>query len=150
MRAAAWFRATGVVLVLFAAGHTFGFLKFRPATSDGLAVWDAMNAVHFAFGNSLRSYGELYRGFGLFITVFYLFEAWLAWSLGAMSRRSVGETERVAGALLALQIAGLGLSLEYFGAGPSSLSVVAIVGLAGGLWSLRSVRQRVTSAVVAV
>jgi hypothetical protein len=149
MRAAAWFRATGVVLLLFAAGHTLGFLKFRPATPDGLEVWDAMNAVHFAFGSSLRSYGELYRGFGLFITAFYLFEAWLAWSLGGISQRSGGEAGRVAWALLALQIVGLGLSLEYFGAGPASLSALAIVGLAGGLWSLRSARQRAASAAVA-
>ena len=149
MRAAVWFRATGGVLALFAAGHTLGFLKFRPATSGGLEVWDAMNAVHFAMGSSLRSYGELYRGFGLFITTFYLFEAWLAWSLGAMSQRSGGEAGRLAWALLALQIVGLGLSLEYFGAGPVSLSVVAIACLAGGLWSLRSVRQRGPSAMVA-
>ena len=141
MRAAAWFRATGMVLLLFAAGHTLGFLKFRPATPDGLAVWDAMQRVYFAQGSALHSYGEFYRGFGLFISAFYLFAAWLAWSLGRMSQRPDGEAGRLAAGLLMLQCAGLGLAFKYFGGPPAVLSVVAVVCLGMGLVSLRRQAQ---------
>jgi len=46
-----------VLFVLFAAGHTFGFLNFKPPTAEGLAVRDAMNNLHF--GADL-SYGAFY------------------------------------------------------------------------------------------
>jgi hypothetical protein len=82
MRAALWFRATAIALLLMAAGHTYGFLGFRPPTAEGLAVWTSMNQVRFAVGHSTYSYGGFYVGFGLFISAFYLFTAWLAWVVG--------------------------------------------------------------------
>jgi hypothetical protein len=141
MRAAAWFRATGVVLLLFAAGHTLGFLKFRPATAAGLAVLDAMQRVYFAQGSRMHSYGEFYRGFGLFISAFYLFTAWLAWSLGSMSERALDEARRLAWGLVLLQCVGLGLAFEYFGGAPAVLSVVTVVCMGMGLVSLRRQTQ---------
>jgi len=41
----------------------------------------AMNDVHFTAKHGTYSYGEFYMGFGLFISAFYLLEAWLAWFL---------------------------------------------------------------------
>jgi len=43
MKAVTLYRIASVLLVLFAAGHTFGFLKFKPSSAEGLAVRDAMN-----------------------------------------------------------------------------------------------------------
>lgn len=75
VKAATWFRITSVLLLLFAAGHTFGFLTFRPATAEGQAVWAAMNGVRFAAGHGTSSYRGFYVGFGLFVSSFYVFEA---------------------------------------------------------------------------
>lgn len=47
MKASTWFRIAFVVMLLFAAGHTFGFLTFRASTADGQAVRAAMDTVHF-------------------------------------------------------------------------------------------------------
>jgi hypothetical protein len=132
MKAATWFRITAVVMLLFAAGHTFGFLTFRAETPEGQAVFTAMNDVHFTAKHGTYSYGEFYMGFGLFISAFYLFEAWLAWFLGRMAARGVGETRAIAWALCALQVAGVGLSLRYFGAPQVFFSVLAGVCLGMG------------------
>lgn len=43
------YRIAAGVLLLFAVGHTLGFLTFRPASAEGLAVYDAMNSVRFEF-----------------------------------------------------------------------------------------------------
>jgi hypothetical protein len=125
------------VLLLFAAGHSYGFLSFRPASVEGLAVWNAMNEARFAVGRSTHSYAEFYRGFGLFVTAFYLFAACLSWMLGGMAGRARDEAMRLAGAMLALQCVGLGLALKYFGAGPAVLSTIAAACLALGMLSLR-------------
>ena len=83
MRPIVWFRVTAVLFLLFAAGHTFGFLTFRPPSVEGQNVWTAMNNVRFTLGSSTYSYGNFYLGFGLIITAFQLFVAWLSWVLDA-------------------------------------------------------------------
>jgi hypothetical protein len=132
VKAATWFRITSVVILLFAAGHTFGFLTFRASTVEGQAVWAAMNSVHFAAKHGTYSYGGFYVGFGLFVSTFYLFEAWLVWFLGRMADRGVMEARTIAWGLCALQVVGVGLSVRYFAAAPAVLSGVAAIGLAMG------------------
>lgn len=60
MKAIMLYRIASVLLVLFAAGHTFGFLKFKPPTAEGLAVRDAMNNVHFQVGGHFQLWGLLH------------------------------------------------------------------------------------------
>ena len=67
MTATLLYRIAAVVLLLFAAGHTFGFLKFQPPTPEGVAVRDAMDNVQFKLGSRSYTYGDFYRGFGLFV-----------------------------------------------------------------------------------
>lgn len=40
MRSIWLYRTAAVLFVPFAAGHTFGFLSFRPPDAAGLAVWE--------------------------------------------------------------------------------------------------------------
>lgn len=47
MNATLLYRIASVLLLLFAVGHTIGFLNFKPPTPEGVAVRDAMNNVHF-------------------------------------------------------------------------------------------------------
>ena len=132
MKSATWFRIAFVVMLLMAAGHTFGFLTFRPATAEGQEVWEAMNSVHFAAKHGTYSYGEFYVGFGLFVSASYVFEAWLMWFLGRMAWRGVAEARAIAWALCGLQVVGVGLSLRYFAAAPAMLSLLAAVCLGMG------------------
>lgn len=87
MKATLLYRVAAVVFVLFAAGHTFGFLTFRPASAEGLSVFNAMNTVHFQAKGATFSYGGWYKGFGLSISASTLFEAVVAWHLGELAVR---------------------------------------------------------------
>ena len=134
MRARVWFRIAAVMLLFFAAGHTYGFLAFRPSSAEGREVWAAMNKVRFAEGAATFSYGAFYKGFGLSITSFQIFAAFLSWLLGSMAERGVPDTRRIAWGMFALQAWGVVLSLRYFSIGPAVLSVVtALCFLAGAI-----------------
>ena len=114
MSATTLYRIASVLLVLFAAGHTLGFLKFKPPTPEALAVRDAMHNVHFQVGSTSFSYEGFYRGFGLFISAELLFSAYLAWYLGSLAARSPQSIGHLGWAFFALQLASLTLSLIYF------------------------------------
>ena len=134
MTATVLFKIACVVLILFAAGHTFGFLTFKPPSPEGLAVYDAMNNVHFQVGGSKFSYGNFYRGFGLSITVFMLFEAFLAWQLGLLAGSHPGATVVLGWALCAVQVVSVILSWIYFSAVPATFSLAVAVCLGWASW----------------
>jgi hypothetical protein len=48
MKRAVLRKIASVLLLLFAAGHNFGFLRFTPPTVEGRAVYESMNSVHFS------------------------------------------------------------------------------------------------------
>ncbi|HEY4355437.1 MAG TPA: hypothetical protein VGN16_06800 [Acidobacteriaceae bacterium] len=146
MKPVLWFRVSAVILFLFAAGHTFGFLTFRPTSAEGQAVWSAMNNVHFSEGGATFSYGNFYLGLGLFITFIDLFFAWMAWRLASMARRGVSDTSAIAWGMCALQVIGLVLSLRYLGIPPVVFSAIAAGCLAMGALSA-SRQARLTGSV---
>ncbi|HXH94353.1 MAG TPA: hypothetical protein VNN25_22440 [Thermoanaerobaculia bacterium] len=114
MSATVLYRIAAIVLILFAAGHTAGFLTFKPPSAEGTAVRDAMNGVHFAFGGKTYTYGGFYKGFGLTITVYLLFSAVLAWHLGGLAAAHPEAIGILGWAFFALQIASLVLTWMYF------------------------------------
>jgi hypothetical protein len=125
--ATVWFRISAVILLLFAVGHTLGFLTFKPPTEQGMAVREAMTNVHFQVGGKIFSYGGFYRGFGLSATISMLFEGFLCWFLGGLARRHPREIAPIGWALVVQQIAGMVLSLLYFGVPAIFLSAVLTV-----------------------
>lgn len=126
------YRIAAVLLILFAAAHTFGFLSFTPPTPEGVAVRDAMNNVHFQIRNHSYSYGNFYRGFGLFATAYLLFVAFLAWHLGAIAAKHPQAIGSLAWVFFGLQLVSMALSWIYFAPPPaiSSGLVAACVGWA--------------------
>ncbi len=57
MTATLLYRISAFVLVLFAAGHTLGFMKFTAPTPEGVAVQQAMDNVRFSLGGKSLTYG---------------------------------------------------------------------------------------------
>jgi hypothetical protein len=132
------FRIAAVIFLLFAAGHSFGFLSFRPATPEAQAVWNGMQNVRFggtATDVPRFSYGGFYIGFGLTITAFLLFQAWLSWLCGDMAAKSSPESCSIGLALAGLQIVGGVVSLKFFSIGPAIFS--ALLALLLGFSALR-------------
>lgn len=134
MKALTLYRIASVLLVLFAAGHTVGFLKFKPSSAEGLAVRGAMNNVHFQVGGSTFSYGGFYTGFGLYITLYLLFSAFLAWHLGSVTNSNPQAIGVLGGVFCAVQVVSLILSWKYFSAAPAVFSAAVAICLGWAAW----------------
>jgi len=134
MTARLLYRIAAVVLVVFAAGHTFGFLSFRPPSPEGLAVYEAMNSVQFEFAGASYSYAKFYTGFGLTVTAYMLFGAFLAWHLGSLTASHPRAIGALAWAFAAVQLACLALSVLYFFLVPVLFSAAVVVCLVWAAW----------------
>ena len=130
MKAQVLYRIASVLLIVFAIGHTVGFLKFKPPSAEGQAVWESMNNVHFQLGRSTFTYARFYLGFGLFCTLYLLFMAFLAWHLGGLARNNPHAIGALGWAFFLVQVVSLVLSWIYFLAPPVILS--ALVALCAG------------------
>ena len=139
MRPTALYRIAAVLLLLFACGHTSGFLGFKPSSPEGLAALSAMNSVAFDFEGNSRTYGGFYVGFGLTVTAYLLFSAFVAWQLGRMASSQPGSVAPLAWALVAVQLVSLALSVKYFFLVPVIFSAVVSVCLVWATWQLRRV-----------
>jgi hypothetical protein len=134
MKATLLYRIAAVLFILFAAGHTIGFLTFKPASQEGVAIWDSMNNVHFQVGKASFTYGGFYLGFGLFATLYLLFSAFLAWHLGALALRNPGAIGALGWAFCATQVVSLVLSWRYFLLPPVVLSALLTICLGWATW----------------
>ncbi len=134
MKPAILFRVAAVLYLLFAIGHTFGFLTFKPPTEEAQAVRESMNTVHFVMQDKILSYGGFYRGFGLAITGAILLQAFFCWYLGSMARHGNPAVVPLGSALFAQQLASQGLSWLYFGLPPVILGTIVAIILALATW----------------
>ena len=137
MSATLLYRIASVVLILFAAGHTTGFLTFKPASPEGIAVHDAMDSVHFTVGSNSFTYGGFYRGFGLYITAYLLFSALVAWHLGGVAASRPDAIGILGWAFFALQLASIVLSWLYFFPVTAVFSAAAAVCVGWANWLAR-------------
>jgi len=128
------YRIAAVLLILFAAGHTVGFLRFQPPTPEAAAVRDAMTNVHFQVRGSSFSYGGFYVGFGLFATLYLLFAAFLAWHLGNVAATNPHAIGALAWGFVAVQVVSFALSWIYFAPPPAILSALVAACLGWAAW----------------
>lgn len=137
MKATLLYRIAAIIFVLFAVGHTYGFLSLRVPSAEGRAVFDAMNTVRFVVHDRSYSYGEFYRGFGLSCTVSMVLSAFLAWHLGELARLAPSAIGALGWIFFVAQLAGLVLSLLYFGIPPAALSALVVILTGCAAWLAR-------------
>lgn len=125
MRPTLFYRIAAIVNLLFAAGHTAGFLSFQPKSAAGQAAVRAM-AVAFVADGTRYSYADFYRGFGLNCTLAMLLIAVWSWWLGSLAKATPRATIVPGTALLTYQIGGLVLALLYFPLPPVLFLVVLL------------------------
>lgn len=133
------YRIASVLYVLLAATHTVGFLRFVPPTVEGVAVRDAMFNTHFALRGGAFSYGGFYNGFGLSVSVYMLFAAFLAWHLGSLAKRDPSALGALGFVFCAMQIAQVVLCFVYFFTAPIVFESLIAVVLALAAWRVRVV-----------
>jgi hypothetical protein len=134
MNAALLYRIAAVVFLLFAAGHTYGFLSLRPPSAEGRAVFEAMNTVEFEVSGRSYTYGKFYRGFGLSATASLILSAFLSWHLGQLARSSPAAIGSLGWVFFGVQVAGVVLNFLYFGPPPMVLSAVVSIILGLAAW----------------
>jgi len=93
--------------------------------------------VHFEFNGAARSYGEFYTGFGLMVTAYLLFFAFLAWHLGGLAVSRPQAIGALSWAFATVQLASLVLSIVYFFVVPAVMSAVIVVCLLWAAWLVR-------------
>ncbi|HLW54751.1 MAG TPA: hypothetical protein VKW06_18085 [Candidatus Angelobacter sp.] len=138
MTATVLYRIAAVLFLLFATGHTLGFLNFKPANQEGVAVFEGMTKVRLAIGNGQRTYNDFYRGFGLYCTAYLLFAAYLAWFLGGLARSNPAAVGTLGWAFFVLQLVSLGLSWIYFLPPPVILSVLVSICTGWAAWLVKA------------
>lgn len=134
MTATSLFRIASVLLLLFAFGHTVGFLKFRPPIPEGEAVRREMNNVHFQVRGKTYSYGGFYVGFGLFNTLFLVFASVLAWHLGNLASRDPQAIGPIGWALCLVMVGSLVLCWAWFNNIAVAFSAVLAICLGLASW----------------
>src|SRR5947208_16305381 len=95
MKAPIHYRISSVLLLLFAAGHTFGFRQNNPEWGAD-AVLGLMRSVHFDAQGFTRTYWDFFSAFGLFFSVFLSFAAVLAWLLGGLPAETLARVREFA------------------------------------------------------
>ena len=133
------YRIASILLVLFAAAHTAGFLRFVPPSAEGIAVRDAMYNVHFALRDGTYTYGGFYNGFGLSVSVYLLFAAFLAWHLGTLAARDPKAIGMLGWMFCAVEIAQVAICVKYFFLPPIVFTVVVALCLGAAAWRVRSI-----------
>jgi hypothetical protein len=141
LKASTFYRIAAVLILLFAIGHTVGFLQSDPKWGvDSLLL--SMKSTHFDIQGFSRSYWDFFLGFGLFVTVFLLFAAVLAWQLGGVALETLGTMRGIAWAFALCFVAITVLSWRYFFAIPIVLSSLITVCLILAAWLSSKVEVR--------
>ena len=133
MKAPIFYRISSVLLLLFAAGHTFGFRQNNPEWGAD-AVLGLMRSVHFDAQGFTRTYWDFFSAFGFFFSVFLLFAAVLAWLLGGLPAETLARVRGIAWALAICFAAVTALSWRYTFTTPIVFSMLVTVGLIAAAW----------------
>ena len=133
MKAPILYRISSVLLLLFAAGHTLGFRETDPKWGVDSLI-GSMRSVRFDVQGFSRTYWDFYVGFGLFVSVFLVFAAALAWQLGGLGPKTSALARGPAWALVVCFAAVTILSWRYLFVVPVVFSTAITVCLAAAAW----------------
>ena len=133
VKATILYRISSVLLLLFAAGHTLGFRKTDPKWGVDSLI-GSMRSVRFDAQGFSRTYWDFYVGFGLFVSVFLVFTAVLAWQLGGLAPETLALMRGPAWALVICFAAVTILSWRYFFTAPIVFAIVITVCLTAAAW----------------
>ena len=127
------YRIASVLLVVLAVGHTLGFRKIdRKWGVDSLV--GGMRSIHFEVQGFSRTYWDFYVGCGLFVSVFLLFMAVLAWQLAGLPVQTLAALRGTVWSLGVCFVAVAFLNWRYFFLVPILLSILIIAFLIVGAW----------------
>ena len=131
-----FYRIAGILILLFDVGHSVAYPWSDPAWGVDLA---AIRSSHFNVLGSSRTYWDFYVGHGLFVSVFLLVAAVLAWQLGSLPAQTRLLLRSTAWVLVLCFAAITVLSWVYFFVIPTAFSSLITICLAMGAWRSQAV-----------
>jgi hypothetical protein len=126
LKPAIFYRIASVLLLLFAALHTFGFRQVDPSWGVDSLI-SSMRSIHFDIMGSSRTYWDFFVGFGLFFSVFLVFTAVLAWQLGGLPDQTLAPMRGTAWALVICFVAVTIVCLRFAFIIPTVLSILILL-----------------------
>lgn len=126
MRASILYRISSVLILLFAIGHTLGFRQTDPAWGIDQTL-AALKQITFSVQGFHRNYYDFYVGSGLFVTVFMLFTAVLAWQLGRLPAATLAQLLWITWGLALAYAGSLIISVCYFFTAPLIFSILIVL-----------------------
>lgn len=133
MKASLFYRMAAGLILLFDIGHTLGFRQSDPTWGVDTLL-SSMRSIHFEVQGFSRTYWDLFVGAGLFVSVFLLFAAVLAWQLGGLSAETLARMRPTAWALALCFVALTILSFKYLFLAPIVFSLLITVCLVVAAW----------------
>jgi hypothetical protein len=133
MKATALYRTASILLVVAAAGNTYGVVRFWQAGG-------AMNSVPLPEDHRV-SYGPVLLALGIFCSLCVLFAAYLAWHLGTLARTTPEAIGALGWTLFAYQLLGVYVSFNELSGLVRILAVALAICTGWAAWLSRGARS---------
>ena len=131
-------RTAAVIALLQFVAHTSIFVFSTPRHGPAEAVViEAMKSHSFDFSGSVRSYWDLYFGYGLLAALNCLIEAVLFWQLATLAARSLRDIRPIIALFAAANLAYAAMVLKFFFFVPLVPDLAIAACLGGALLSSR-------------
>jgi hypothetical protein len=129
------FRVASYLLVLYTLGHTLGAVIATPRFGlESDAVVALMKSVHVRAQSTDCTWYGFYRGFGILVSIYFVFSAFAAWYLGSEGGRVETVLRPIAWALFLGHLAGAVIAWVYFFPAPIVFSTAITALLGYGCW----------------
>jgi hypothetical protein len=135
MKATVFYRIVSGLLVVVAAGNTFGLVRFWQAVGS-------VSPVRFPWGHSGFSWGQVVLGMEVFCSLCVLFGAYVAWHLGGLARRSPEAIGAMGWMLFAYQLLGIYISLIFLSGFVRVLAICIAICAGYAAWLSRGGARR--------
>jgi hypothetical protein len=133
MTTALLYKASAVVLLVFAIGHQLGFRNVDARWGVGDLI-ERLKAATFTVQGAKRTYWDFYAGFGFIVTLFLLFSAVLAWQLGSLPTTTLATLSVVSWAFAACHVVTVALTWRHFFLAAQVPAALAALGLVLAAW----------------
>src|SRR5438270_623545 len=140
MKPTLFLRIASVLALIHAVLHTIGGVFSQPDPGPGAVAMQAMIANQFPLFGHMRSYADFYRGMGLAVTIFLIFEALVFWQLASLAKTDASRLRPILGIFLVAYLALAVNSYIYFFIGP--VIVETLIAFCLGMAIFTNVQRR--------
>jgi len=135
-------RIASIITLLYFAGHTSG-MPWTPDVVDSATspVVEAMKGHSFDVAGSMRTYWDIYFGFGISISLFMLISAVVLWQISSLAKTDASAVRPIIAVFLIGFLANTLLSWKYFFVVPLAMSAAISACLAVAFVTARRSKQ---------